>query len=153
MGRRLGYSPQGRTATQVHFVHRHVLDTVMILEEGNFPHPWCARCDMLVPRRALNGRHPGTAQCKKGAERKRRRLAEAETQESAERAFEAYGEPIKNVTEFKYLGRVLTAGDDDWLAVVGNLGKARRIGGRLSRVLGREVADPKLSLMFYTAVA
>ena len=27
---------------------------------------------------------------------------------------------------FRYLGRVLMAGDDDWLAVVGNLGKARK---------------------------
>ena len=56
-----------RTAMRVHFVHRHVLDTVVILEEGNFPHPPCARCNMLVPRRALNRRHLGTAQCKKGA--------------------------------------------------------------------------------------
>ena len=56
-----------RTAMRVHFVHRRVLDSVVILEEGNFPHPRCALCDMLVPRRALNGRHPLTVQCKKGA--------------------------------------------------------------------------------------
>ena len=31
-----------RMAIRVHFVHRHVLDTVVILEEGNFPHPPCA---------------------------------------------------------------------------------------------------------------
>ena len=68
-----------------------------------------------------------------------------------ERAFEAYGDPIKNVSAFKYLGRVLKAGDDDWLAVVGNLGKARKIWGRLSRVLGREGADPKVSGNFYKA--
>ena len=80
-----------RTATQVHFVHRHVLDTVVILEEGKFPHPWCAQCDMLVPRRDLNRRNPGTSQYKKGEESNRRQLAEAETRESAERAFEAYG--------------------------------------------------------------
>ena len=92
---------------------------------------------MLVPRRALNRRHLGTSQCKKGAELNRRRLAKAETQESSERAFEAYGEPIKNVSAFKYMGRVLKAGDDDWLAVVGNLGKERSSWGWLSRVLGR----------------
>ena len=46
---------------RVHFVHRHVQDTVVMLEEGNLPHPWCARCDMQVPRKALNGRHLGTA--------------------------------------------------------------------------------------------
>ena len=80
-----------RTGMWVQFVHRHVLDTVVMLKEGNFPHPQCAQCDMQVPRRALNERHPGTAQCLKGAERKRRRLAETEMRENSERAFEAYG--------------------------------------------------------------
>ena len=98
---------------RVHFLHRHFLDTVVILEEENFPHPWCARCDMLVPQRVLNGRHLGTAQYKKGAERKRQRLAGAEMWESTYQAFEPYREPIKNVLAFTYLGRVLTAGDDD----------------------------------------
>ena len=106
-------------------MQRHVLDTMVILEEGNSPHPRCAQCDVLVPSRALNGQHPATAQCSKGAERKRQRLAETGTRESLERAFEAYGEPINNVSEFRYLGRVLTAGDNDWLAMVGNLGKAQ----------------------------
>ena len=68
-----------------------------------------------------------------------------ETRESTERAFEACGAPIKNVPEFKYLGRVLTANDNDWPAVVGNLRKVRRSWGRLSQVIGREGADPKVS--------
>ena len=109
------------------------------------PHPRCARCDMLVPRRALNGRYLTTAQCARGEERKRRRLAEAEARESSERAINSYRKPIKNVSAFRYLGRVLMAGDDDWLAVIGNLGKARKSWGRLSWVLGREGADPKVS--------
>ena len=33
-----------RTAMRVQFVHRHVQDTVVMLEEGNLPHPWCPRC-------------------------------------------------------------------------------------------------------------
>ena len=69
---------------------------------------------MQVPRRALNGRHLGTAQCDKGAERKIWRLVEIETRENSERAFEAYGAPIESVSEFKYLGRILTETDDDW---------------------------------------
>ena len=60
--------------------------------------------------------------------------------------------PIKNVTEFKYLGIVLTAGDNNWLAVVLNLGKAQRSWGRLDRVIGREGADIKVSRSFYTVV-
>ena len=78
-----------RTAMWVHFLYWHVLDTVVILEEGNLPHKRCARCDMMPPQRALNGRQPATAQCARGAERKRRRTAEAETREISERAFEA----------------------------------------------------------------
>ena len=107
----------------VHFLHGHVLNTVIILEEENLPHPWCVLCEMMVPQRALNGRRRDTAQCARGAERKRRRLSEVETRKSSERAFEAYGEPLENVTTFRYLGQVLTAGDDDWIAVVGNLGE------------------------------
>ena len=55
---------------QVHFIFWHVLDTVIILEEGNLPHPWFPRCDMLVPWRDMNERHLVTAQCSKGEERK-----------------------------------------------------------------------------------
>ena len=66
-----------RTAMRMHFCRRHVWDTVIILEEGNLPHPRCENCDMLVPWRALNGRHKDTSMCKSGVERKRRRLAEA----------------------------------------------------------------------------
>ena len=106
---------------RVHLLHRHVLNTVLILEEGNLPHPQCARCNILVPRRSLNGRHSSTVQCARGAERKRRRLAELEIRERSEQAFEAYGKPIQNVLTFRYLGRVLTVGDDDCLAVVGNI--------------------------------
>ena len=49
---------------------------------------------------------------------------------------------------FKYLGRVLKANNDDWPALVRKLGKARRSWGRLSRVLGREGADPRVSQAF-----
>ena len=98
---------------RVHFVQRHVQDTVVMLEERNPPHPQCARCDMQVPRKGLNGRYIGTAQCAKGAERKRQRLAETETRENLDRAFSAYGQPMEAVTDFRYLGRILTATDDD----------------------------------------
>ena len=67
-----------QTAMRVHFCSRHVRDIVIILGEGNLPHLRCSRCDMLVPWRALNSRHHATAMCRKGAERKRRRLVEAE---------------------------------------------------------------------------
>ena len=55
------------------------------------------------------------------------------------------------MTEFKYLGRVLTANNDDWPAVVGNLRNSKRSLGRFSWVLGREGADTKVLRVFYTA--
>ena len=72
---------------------------------------------MLVPWRALNGRHHAIAMCKKGAERKRRRMTEAELRDSTDRSFKAYGKPLEMVATFKYLVRVMTAGDDNWPAV------------------------------------
>ena len=117
---------------QVHFLHRHVLYTVVILEEGNLPHTRCPQCNMLVSYHILNGRHPATTQYTRGAGRKRRRLAGADLRESMERSFKAYGAPLENVTVFKYLGRVMTAGYDDWHEVVGNLQRERKSWGRLS---------------------
>ena len=35
---------------QVHFVHRHVHDSVVILEEGNLPLPRGPRCNLQVSR-------------------------------------------------------------------------------------------------------
>ena len=89
-----------RAAMRVHFVHRHVHNTVVILEEGNLPLPRCPRCDLQVPRRALNGRHLGTNQCRKGVEQKLWRLAAAEGEAASQRAFEAYGRRINSVQEF-----------------------------------------------------
>ena len=141
-----------RAVMRVHFVNRHVHDTVVILEEGNLPLPRCHRCDLQVSRKALNGRHQETNQCKKGAERKQRRLSAAEVETTSEKAFHAYGNKMRAVIEFRYLGRVMTDTDDNWPAVAGNLRKARVSWGRLERILGREGADPKVSRSFYTAV-
>ena len=62
-----------------------------------------------------------------------------------EKAFQAYGETLENVTAFRYLVQAMTLGDDDWPAVVGNLQRARKSWGRLSQISIRERADPKVS--------
>ena len=69
-----------------------------------------------------------------------------------EQAFHAYGKPMEAVSEFRYLGRLLMATNNDWPAVAGNIQKVRVSWGRLARVLGMEGADPKVSQNFYTAV-
>ena len=90
--------------------------------------------------------------CRSGAERKRRRLAETEIRESTDMAFEVYGEQLNKVPSFKYLGRILTVGDDDWTAVAGNLGKARKSWGQLQQILSREGANEIVSGDFFKAV-
>ena len=72
--------------------------------------------------------------------------------ESAERSFQAYSRPLATVTLFKYLGRVLTAADDDWPVVVGNLWKTWESWDQLARILVREGASPRVSGMFFKAV-
>ena len=49
------------------------------------------------------------------------------------------------MTVFKYLVRLMKAGDDDWPEVVGNPQKTRKILGRLSRILSQEGAYPEVS--------
>ena len=61
-----------------------------------------------------------------------------------ERAFETYGAPLENVTAFKYMRRLMTRGDDDWLAVVGKSQRERKSWGRLSRILSWEGEDMKV---------
>ena len=146
----------GRAATQtamlVHFFYQNVWDTVIILWGVNLLHQQCPRYNMLVLWSAVNGRNLATAQCAKGAERKCRRLVEEDLRESTERAFQAYGKPLGTVTLFNYLIRVMTAGGDDWMAVASNLRKAWKSWLRITRILGREGADPRVSRMFFKVV-
>ena len=67
-------------------------------------------------------------------------------------AFEVYRKQIKSVPRFTYLGRLMTAGDDDWPAVAGNLAKARKIWGGLQGILRREGATPRISGNVFKAV-
>ena len=68
------------------------------------------------------------------------------------KAFQAYGIPLNLVTFFNCLGRIMTALDDDWLAVVGNMWKLRKSRAQLSRILGREGANPRMSGIFFKVV-
>ena len=67
-------------------------------------------------------------------------------------AFKVYGKQINSVPRFTYLGRVMTAGDDDWPAVAGNLAKERKSWGRMQGILRREGATPQISGNFSKAV-
>ena len=141
-----------QTAIWVHFWHRHVQYTMVIMEEGNLHHPRSPLCNILVRWRSPNGSHKNIAQCKKGKKRKRRSLAEEEERVATSRAFRAYGRTLKIVPSLKYLGRLLLGADDDWPAVIRNLKKARAVWRRMTRILSREGARPRVSIFFFKVV-
>ena len=56
------------------------------------------------------------------------------------------------VLSFKYLGRLISAADDDWLEMIQNLAKAWTVWMRMSRILSREGARPRVSGFFFKAI-
>lgn len=135
-----------------HFMHRHVTDTIVILQEGTTPLPRCELCDMFVGPYAIGRSHQNTAHCRRGAAAKRRRHALEDVRASDEVIFSVSGSPLDRVGVFKYLGRMLSDTDNDWPAVYKNLSKARKRWGMVSRILRRDGLRPKAAGMFYKAV-
>ena len=68
------------------------------------------------------------------------------------REFRVYGDTLRRVESFKYLGRWLSQADDDARAARAQLVKARRVWARLGKVLQTENASPRTSGKFYRAV-
>ena len=56
------------------------------------------------------------------------------------------------VTSFRYLGRVISVVDDDWPEVVKNLSRARAVWRRMTCILRREGAAPRVSGLFFKAM-
>ena len=59
-----------------------------------------------------------------------------------------YDRPMDTVFSFKYLGRLLTETDNDCLAVIKNIWKARKSWFCLDRILGREGEDTQTTGCF-----
>ena len=70
-----------RTNLRAHFSHQHPWGSIVILEEVNQPHNRCPQFDMFFPQEALNWAHPPPAMCRRGLERKLRRLVVVETKD------------------------------------------------------------------------
>ena len=61
-------------------------------------------------------------------------------------------QPIKNVSSFKYLGRVLSANDNDLPAIVANVRRARQQWGQVAQLLVHEGVSTATMSYFYKAV-
>ena len=86
-----------RTDLHIHFLHRNVRDTVIVMKEVNLPHPWCPSCDMLLLWVVLIDSQPSTKQCEKGVKQKWHIMATDKIQDSTERDYIAYGRPLNSV--------------------------------------------------------
>ena len=121
----------------VHFCHRHIQDTMVILEERNPPHPRFYLFDMLVLCRLPNVMHRRTVQWNKVAELKSSHLVEEEDGAVTSRAFIAYGCPLGMMTSFRYLRQVILAADGYWEVVVRNLSQESMVWKRMTRIISR----------------
>ena len=86
------------------------------------------------------------------AERKRRQLVAKEEREVTSRVFSTYECPLQMVNSFRYLRRVISAADNDWLLLLNNLFRARAVWRRTTRILGREGAALWVSVFFDNSV-
>ena len=83
---------------------------------------------------------------------RRRNAAVAAAQLASGHQFTVNGQTIEIVTEFKYLGRMISNMDDDWVALHLNLTKSRKRWGRVAHILSRDGNEPRHSGMLYKAV-
>jgi hypothetical protein len=139
-------------ALRWHFLHHHPQDLIVLPSEGTVPYPKCKRCGMQTKVGALYGKHQRTWPCREGWERKKQHEATETAQVALARTFTAYGEDLKRVEVFKYLGRLLAYDDNNSQAMRANLKKARKSWARVSRVLRAENASLKVCGVFYKAV-
>ena len=100
---------------------------------------------------ARTQRHLDSRRCQLGKTRKRRRERELQTIRDLEAVFTVADSVIDNVDDFVYLGRVVTANDNDWPTVSRNLRKARKRWAQFGVLLRREGASPRVSGLFYKA--
>ena len=90
--------------------------------------------------------------CRRGDQRKNRRLEEEEAWSGSEMVFKAYGHHLTMVSSLKYLCRVIPYSDDDWTEVVTNILNEWKTWARIFQVLGWEGMDTNTSGIFYKVV-
>ena len=52
-----------RSNLRIHFLHVHLWETIVILEEVKLTHPYFPDCDIFFPWKVQNLQHPTTSLC------------------------------------------------------------------------------------------
>jgi hypothetical protein len=107
---------------------------------------------MQTERGALLGRHQRTQLCREGWDKKVQHEAAETARVALTQSFTAYEDELERVEVFKYLGWLLAYDNNDTQAMQGNLKKARKNWGQVSRILRAENASPMVCGVFYKAI-
>lgn len=143
------YKTEKRNVMRRHFRNMHNGGTIVVDEEGLLPR--CTECGIY--QMSVGPLHQQSLDCQRWSKVHRDRAADKVHRKTvAETVFTVLEVPIKNVDEFKYLGRVVSRKDDDWPAVNRNLTRARAAWGKLGRILSKEGASPKAMASVYKTV-
>ena len=134
---------------QQHILIMHDLDVVIIIQEGEFP--CCPFCHMFTW--SVGPKHFAMATCHSQTAR----VFESEqiTRQAAQGkdiVFYINGTTLDNVTEFKYLGHIISADDWDNAAVSYNIKKVMKAWYGMQHSLSCDSADPHTMAHFCLAV-
>merc|ERR1711966_551760 len=131
-----------------HFAYRHRGHRVAVAGEC---FRRCHPCGMQVST-AGTPAHEASATCMRMTAARRQHTVAAEGRAALDRTFSAYGEVLKSVRQFKYLGRIVSYDDNDTPAIRRNIKKARRQRGQFRRLLERDSVPARVAGMYYQAV-
>ena len=113
--------------------------------------PKCHLCGMQVTTAGTPG-HEASKTCQRTAAARRQHATAAQGRAALRQTFTAYDEPLNRVTQFKYLGRIMSYDDNDTPAVRRNIKRARRVWGPFRKLLEKEEVPPRVAGFFYQAV-
>ena len=133
-----------------HFTTWHPRDVFRV--RGRTFHAPCELYGMQVSPNNMRQGHWGSDLCAMLRREREQARALAACQEAQSVEFTTLGLALGKVSEFRYLGRILSEYDSDYPAMRRNLTKTRQRWARLSRILVWEGASPKVSGFFYLAV-
>ena len=139
-------------ALRRHFNQCHPDATIINRREASYAFRRCEHCGLQCSPNNWKAGHRDSKYCMQFTRVRLLEQALRDCQAAKEVTFTASGDQLSSVEVFRYLGRLLSATDNDWPALHRNLAKARQRWAMISRVLAREGASPRVSGMFYKAV-
>ena len=130
-----------------HFIYRHLDNEIVISEDGILTK--CNRCGMRVSNLLTQQQSPT---CAKGWRRRENEVKQAAQARADNVCFMVNGKQIERVNQFRYLGRIFDAHDDDRMCIQDNLRKARQRWNAIAKILKVEGSNAKTMATFYLTI-